>query len=618
MAKSVGNMLVELSANWAQFEQGVGRAASLLESQAARMNATLAGIEKSFGRLNVVGGTFITGYVLNMGREAVKANAQFGASIKEMSENLGLSTDAAQELEFAIRKGGATSEQSSAMMSTFVKTVGDARDGVQSAQEALAKLSITTDDLRGKDMEGLFVQATSALAGFENVSDRNSRAVGAFGKQAKANADALAISTANMREFRAEAVATGQVMDSSGVEKSKALTLQFEASARALQISWGPALLAAGELLVKFGNLMMQTTNMVRTFAEDLGLLNATEGAREYDKLLRERTTLMDQLAVAENNVAASDPFGMPMQDARSLSMAIDAVDQKLAALRKKDNDARAAAKPADQQQGSKTGPLFMSKEGQSEIEALAKKRLEIEAQLSEDAATKAQFRLKADDGEVKTKLKNLGLWVEAGKSATAEQQKAMDAYYSWLEERQKQAARESESALDKQAREWQNATKQMQDATAEWAKGGMDALTAFVKTGKLDFKSLADSVITDIIRINLQKGIGNAVSGAAGWLGSVIGLPAFAQGGDFPAGGPILVGEQGPEIVVPAAAGRVIPSTGLSSGGMSTNVSVTVDARGSQVEGDDAQSWRLGNTLANAVRGVLMQEKRPGGLLAT
>jgi lambda family phage tail tape measure protein len=134
------------------------------------------------------------------------------------------------------------------------------------------------------------------------------------------------------------------------------------------------------------------------------------------------------------------------------------------------------------------------------------------------------------------------------------------------------------------------------------------EALTKFVMTGKLDFKSLANSIIHDLIKIQIQKMITASVDSASGaggqngWIGtafSVVGswfasTPASAKGNVFDMGrlqpfayggivdrptvfpmahGAGLMGEAGPEAVMPlkrGADGKLgVSGTGLG-GGMS------------------------------------------------
>ena len=50
---------------------------------------------------------------------------------------------------------------------------------------------------------------------------------------------------------------------------------------------------------------------------------------------------------------------------------------------------------------------------------------------------------------------------------------------------------------------------------------------------------------------------------------------------------------------------------------GGSTNIVVNVDASGSYVEGDEDQGRELGRLISVAVQSEIIQQKRPGGLLA-
>ena len=76
------------------------------------------------------------------------------------------------------------------------------------------------------------------------------------------------------------------------------------------------------------------------------------------------------------------------------------------------------------------------------------------------------------------------------------------------------------------------------------------------------------------------------------------------------------LMGEAGPEAIMPLKRGRG-GRLGVESSGGVGNVVVNVDASGSSVEGDNAQASQLGKMLGAAVQAELVKAKRPGGLLA-
>jgi phage-related minor tail protein len=80
-------------------------------------------------------------------------------------------------------------------------------------------------------------------------------------------------------------------------------------------------------------------------------------------------------------------------------------------------------------------------------------------------------------------------------------------------------------------------------------------------------------------------------------------------------------MGEAGPEAIMPltrTSGGDLgVKMVGGGSGGDNIVVNVQVDASGTSSEGDNNSSKQLGAMIGNAVKGILIQEKRPGGILA-
>jgi tape measure domain-containing protein len=109
--------------------------------------------------------------------------------------------------------------------------------------------------------------------------------------------------------------------------------------------------------------------------------------------------------------------------------------------------------------------------------------------------------------------------------------------------------------------------------------------------------------------------GAGGGMVGKFGTFGPNYGIAQRALGGPVTAGSPYLVGERGPELFMPSRGGSIIPNNALGGGG--TSVVVNVDASGSSVQGDQAQSRQLGIAISSAVQAELVKQKRPGGLLA-
>jgi len=105
----------------------------------------------------------------------------------------------------------------------------------------------------------------------------------------------------------------------------------------------------------------------------------------------------------------------------------------------------------------------------------------------------------------------------------------------------------------------------------------------------------------------------GGTMTKGMGLFGNLFG-GFLSTGGRARSGKSYVVGEKGPEVFTPGVSGMVSPNSAL---GGSTNVVVNVDASGSSIEGSEQQGRELGRLISVAVQSELVQQKRPGGLLA-
>ena len=160
-----------------------------------------------------------------------------------------------------------------------------------------------------------------------------------------------------------------------------------------------------------------------------------------------------------------------------------------------------------------------------------------------------------------------------------------------------------------------------------------------FVATGKASFREFANSVLADLARIfaraaffqaleGIFPGLGRAARVTESAKGNVIAknkIVPYAMGGIvkkptlFPmANGAGLMGEAGPEAIMPLRRGSNGKLGVEASGSAMGNITVNVDAAGSSVEGDASQANQLGKAIGLAVQQELIKQKRPGGLLAS
>jgi hypothetical protein len=146
-------------------------------------------------------------------------------------------------------------------------------------------------------------------------------------------------------------------------------------------------------------------------------------------------------------------------------------------------------------------------------------------------------------------------------------------------------------------------------------------SLVRATRAGQLGFeelKGVALRALADIAAAALRAGLQEALSGSgkngggggggdstgaalARALGSLLGSPGRATGGPVGPGRPYMVGERGPELFVPTAAGRV--ETLASGAPREVRVAITVRAEGEAAAGALRQSAKQ---VARAVRGAL------------
>jgi len=177
-------------------------------------------------------------------------------------------------------------------------------------------------------------------------------------------------------------------------------------------------------------------------------------------------------------------------------------------------------------------------------------------------------------------------------------QKEALASYDSYFADRSQIEASwqlGASEALQNYLNDTQNVYKSMGDVVGKAFKGMEDALVDFVKTGKLDFQSLAQSIISDMIRIQIQQSVMQPLGGALKSAGGLSGLfqagktlLGFAEGGDPPVGVPSIVGEKGPELFVPKVAGTIVLNRMLKDQANSSvviNQPLTINANNASAE---------------------------------
>ncbi|MCL9999101.1 MAG: tail tape measure protein [Erythrobacter sp.] len=131
------------------------------------------------------------------------------------------------------------------------------------------------------------------------------------------------------------------------------------------------------------------------------------------------------------------------------------------------------------------------------------------------------------------------------------------------------------------------------------------------------DLKRVAFSALSEIAAYALQAGIGSLFGGGggggggglggllSGTLSAAFGLPGRATGGPVAPGRAYMVGERGPEVFVPTAAGRIESGPGAALG---RDVRVAIQVAVPRGQAAPTAMQRSSRQIASAVRRALQQ----------
>ena len=264
--------------------------------------------------------------------------------------------------------------------------------------------------------------------------------------------------------------------------------------------------------------------------------------------------------------------MAMVSKDGRMATEAeIATIDKLVAATRSISNAKALAAQDkkddADQDREIKSGERIMENLD-TELRAIQRKT---------DALTMGN----AEASRAATIEKAMSEFRRAGIEITNEERAAIEAHAD---------------AISRQTEEYnrqQSQVKQLQDVVQVGTRGMESAFQKFTSGAKADFSELIRSILSDLAMLTFKQSVtqplaqflsGGGTAGGSGLLGSLFG--GFrAEGGPVDPSQAYIVGERGPELFMPSAAGNVVPNHALGGGAVTIHMPLTIDARGAYPE---------------------------------
>jgi len=198
--------------------------------------------EKLIGVVNKLKTALVGAALVSFGRGAIQA----ADAINDLSEATDLSVGKILQLQEALQQSGGKAESAGKLITTFYKSIDEARQGSDKTQEALGKLGITFDMLKTATPEAMLQTAAEKLAGIEDPAQKTAMAIDIFGKamigvNPAKFAEELGLSTA---EFEKQAAA---------IQRAAELNDQFEKSMTKIRLAF---LEAFGPMISGFSKLL--------------------------------------------------------------------------------------------------------------------------------------------------------------------------------------------------------------------------------------------------------------------------------------------------------------------------------------------------------------------------
>ncbi len=579
---------------------------------------------KGMGLANKSLSSFAT--VGNLAKAGVVAFAQeligLADAIDDTAKAFDVSVATVVKMNLAMQMSGGSAEGAAKSLTTLTNKVDDALAGNEKTRESFAKLGITLKDLQRLSIDAINEKTVRSLAAMEDGIKRNALAFDVLGKSMR-GVD-LKSYNAEMEKSNALAESAQEEISTLG-----ALGDEMAASWYKLKIVFmdlfGPVIDLVGKSLTFVLNLLTDiltvTNKIAEAFSKGFKYLISGQLGKDLRDAKKSQQQLMNEYqGAAAPNFSASGGAERAAGQTDAQKKITEEINKQNEALNRQVKELQLAARSVGMTKSEYTKLLLEFEKGgkYDKISNIHQRnKLLVEAfkvdKANQDEFIKNEIR-KADIAKERFRIEGL----MAGQSDTSKQ---MALEYLQVQEELLQIKRENLNITDEEIAkiaeakiamvEMANASRRANNtfeagfstafenfkerasdsfSAGESAFNSMtsnmeSALDNFVRTGKLSFSDLARSIIGDLIAIQLKaqalsmfeglKGLfgfgggGGAgmFTGATGAIGGSIHLGGkLAGGGDMTAGVPYLVGEQGPELVVPRNNGTVIPNHSLSS----------------------------------------------------
>lgn len=593
--------------HWTAIESRGNQASKRIQ---ADMDIATAGIARGFTALgsSISGSLGLTGVLSAAGflAMAVKINSEL-AKMGELAKSAELSTDRIQEVKYAANISGVSDEDFKASLQSSLGLLDEAQRQVNSLSKLFNANGKSIRDSNGDliKFDVLLERAADLMVHAPSEQDKVK-----ITEMLGLSRDWIRVLEGGPDAFRkvqVEAQKAGVIVDAATIEKAKEFDHEWTKAIAQFKAGMVSALADLNTAFAEFW----------RDILADL------PGGEWLKHALRAWGRDLQGMTMPELEAALRDSVENGLGDVDKIAAEIDR------RLGKKPFEITINAKPAE---GPKTiVPADYQKNAFERAVFESNKRI---------AATDAETKTIGLNSEARERAKLVAELEESAKKANTQA-----GYQSAIvTDQQREKINKLADAMEAAGKRQRVAQEQFKSFNEALQMSGNIAVDFVDKLGDKTAKwnDMLQSVIGSLKKAAIQAallgtgplagmfGTASTVTGGTGGIFGALGKMfggARAEGGDVSPDKAFLVGERGPEIMVPKGAGTIIPNHKL--GGTSTtshvththNNNVTVNATGGNVAANQDLAERVGRAVQDSARQMVMQEirtqTRPGGVLA-
>lgn len=539
---------------------GIQKSSSLLSN-------TLAGLTSVFAAIQVA--------------QLAKGLIDVADRMDELSKRTGIAVEELSSLSNTAMLAGSSQEEFASSLTRLNKAIAEAASGSKDQSIAFQNLGISV-----KDAEGNIRPTTDILAdiadAFSRVDDgavKTQYQMALFGRSGANLNEFLSKGSAGIREF-------GSSISTEFAENAAQFNDSLTWLGQKIQDTFGKKALP----LLQFYNKEMQNAMNV----DKMSRIGGGRGIVNPDVVKPSNITLPP---IDPKIAKAAEEVAKKLQDVNDEILKMTAGEQALSIAQ------------FSRMEG-------VTKPQIAQYDALLKQKAKLAAQDRElDAASREADELAKKAFQEKVDRLN------KGKKITEEMRTPMEIYNQTIAELNVLVNEGSiawdtyERASAKAFEDFQKNIAPAKDEMADlkyavegWGRDFTNIMADAALTGKLSFSDMANSIIRDLLRIQIQKMVTDPlVKAGTSFLDSYLKPDgARAMGGPVTSGQSYLVGENGPEIFTPYGSGSITPNNSIG-GGVSVNIVNNSGASATAKESVDSRGQRridvmIGDMVASEI----------------